>query len=50
MPGAGRGPRPKPVLLGHGAESERLDLASSLHKKFGLETRALMNLETVRLR
>lgn len=43
-------PRPERVMLGHGEESKCLDLASSLHKKFGLETRALMNLETVRLR
>ncbi len=42
-------PRPQRVLLCHGEESKSLDLASSLHKRFGLETRAPYNLETVRM-
>lgn len=43
-------PRPERVLVGHGEEHKCLDLASTLYKKFGMETRAPMNLETVRLR
>ncbi len=42
-------PRPQRVMLCHGDEQKSLDLASSLHKRFGLETRAPYNLETVRL-
>jgi uncharacterized protein len=42
-------PRPQRVLLCHGEEQKALDLASSLHKRFGLETRAPYNLETVRV-
>lgn len=43
-------PRPDRVILGHGEESKCIELASALHRKFGMETRALMNLETVRFR
>jgi uncharacterized protein len=43
-------PRPERVIIGHGEESKCLDLASALYKKFGVETRAPMNLETIRLR
>jgi len=42
-------PRPKHILINHGEESKCLDLASSLHKKYKIETRAPMNLETIRL-
>ncbi len=43
-------PRPEKVILGHGEESKCIDLASALHRKFKMETRALMNLESVRFR
>ncbi len=43
-------PRPERVLVCHGEEHKCLDLASTLYKKFGMETRAPMNLETVRLK
>jgi uncharacterized protein len=43
-------PRPERVLVGHGEESKCIELASALHRKFGIETRALLNLETVRFR
>lgn len=43
-------PRPERVLIGHGEEHKCLDLASTLYKKFGMETRAPMNLETMRLK
>ncbi|MDE2046102.1 MAG: beta-CASP ribonuclease aCPSF1 [Thermoplasmata archaeon] len=42
-------PRPQRILVCHGEEQKSLDLASSLHKRFGLETRAPYNLETVRV-
>lgn len=42
-------PRPQRVLINHGEEGKALDLASSLHKRFGLESRAPYNLETVRM-
>ncbi len=42
-------PRPRQVLLSHGEESKAVDLATSLHKRFNLESRAPYNLEAVRL-
>ena len=43
-------PRPKRIILNHGEESKCLDLAASIHKKFGIKTLAIKNLETVRFR
>ncbi|MCL4317017.1 MAG: beta-CASP ribonuclease aCPSF1, partial [Candidatus Thermoplasmatota archaeon] len=43
-------PKPSRIFLGHGEEHKCLELASTIHKKFGIETKAPMNLETVRLR
>lgn len=43
-------PRPERVIVGHGEESKCIELASSLHRKFGMETRAMLNLETIRFR
>ena len=43
-------PRPERVIIGHGEDHKCNDLASSIYKKFGIETRAPMNLETIRLK
>ena len=43
-------PRPKKIIIVHGENSKCLDLASSLHKMFRLETIAPKNLDTVRIR
>ncbi len=43
-------PRPKKVIINHGENSRCLDLASSIHKQYRLETVAPRNLETVRLK
>ena len=43
-------PKPKKILINHGESSRCLDLASSLHKTFRLETLAPKNLEASRLR
>lgn len=43
-------PRPERIIVGHGEDIKCIDLASSLHKRFGIETRAPMNLETVRFK
>ncbi len=43
-------PRPERIIVGHGEEHKCTDLASSIYKKFGIETRAPMNLETIRLK
>jgi hypothetical protein len=43
-------PKPERVICIHGEESKCLSLASTLHKIFRLETRAPMNLETIRFR
>ncbi|MEK6886202.1 MAG: beta-CASP ribonuclease aCPSF1 [Nanoarchaeota archaeon] len=43
-------PHPKKVIVNHGEASKCLDLASSIHKEFRIETIAPKNLETTRLR
>jgi hypothetical protein len=43
-------PRPKKIIVNHGESSKCLDLASSLHKNFRLETTAPRNLESVRIK
>jgi hypothetical protein len=43
-------PRPERIIVNHGEEFKCSDLASGLYKKFGIETRAPMNLETIRLK
>ena len=42
-------PRPQRIILNHGEESKSLDLSSSLHKRFNLESRVPYNLEAIRL-
>ena len=43
-------PRPKKVIINHGENSRCLDLASSIHKIYRIETVAPRNLETVRIK
>jgi predicted metal-dependent RNase len=43
-------PRPERVIFGHGEESKCLDIASSVHKRYNVNTTALCNLETTRFR
>ena len=43
-------PRPRKVIIVHGENSKTLDLASSLHKTFKVETIAPRNLDVIRLR
>ncbi|VVB75846.1 Ribonuclease J [Candidatus Tiddalikarchaeum anstoanum] len=42
-------PKPKKIIINHGEVSNCLDLASSIYKKFGIETTAPKNLEVVRI-
>ena len=42
-------PRPELIMTEHGDEKSCLDLASSLYRKYRIETKAPMNLETIRL-
>jgi uncharacterized protein len=42
-------PRPQRIILNHGEESKIIDLASSLHKRFNVESRAPFNLEAIRV-
>jgi len=42
-------PQPSKVICVHGEGSKCIELASAIHKKFGIDTRAPMNLETIRL-
>jgi len=43
-------PRPERVIFGHGEESKCIDVSSTVHKKFNINTIALNNLETTRFR
>lgn len=43
-------PKPKKIIINHGEESKCIDLAASIHKRYGINTLALKNLETVRFR
>ncbi len=43
-------PRPKKIILNHGEASRALDLASSIHRAYKIETIVPRNLEAVRLR
>lgn len=43
-------PRPKKIILVHGESSKCLDLASSLHRQFRVETICPRNLEIIRLK
>lgn len=42
-------PKPEKIFTIHGEESKTLDLASSIYKKYHIQTLAPMNLETYRL-
>jgi uncharacterized protein len=42
-------PRPQRIILNHGEESKTVDLSSSLHKRFNLDSRAPYNLEAIRI-
>ena len=43
-------PRPDRILVGHGEEGKCVELASHYYRRYGMETRAPHNLETIRLR
>jgi hypothetical protein len=43
-------PKPRKIMVNHGESSRCLDLASSIHKSFRIETAAPKNLDVVRLR
>ncbi|MBS3112552.1 beta-CASP ribonuclease aCPSF1 [Candidatus Woesearchaeota archaeon] len=43
-------PKPKKIIVDHGESSKCLDLASSIHKIYRIETVAPKNLETIRLK
>ncbi|UCE37152.1 MAG: beta-CASP ribonuclease aCPSF1 [Thermoplasmata archaeon] len=43
-------PKPERIIIGHGEESKCIELASTLYKRYGVETRVPYNLETIRAR
>ncbi|MCE5296012.1 MAG: beta-CASP ribonuclease aCPSF1 [Euryarchaeota archaeon] len=43
-------PKPERIIICHGEEHKCTDLASAIYKKFNIETRAPMNLETIRMK
>ncbi len=46
---SGMRPSPERVIVSHGEEGKCTNLASTIYKKYGMETRTPKNLETVRL-
>ena len=47
---SGMDPKPDKIIIGHGEDRKCSDLASSIYKKYNIQTVAPQNLETVRLR
>ena len=43
-------PKPKKIIVNHGESSRCLDLASSVHKQFKIETASPRNLEALRVK
>jgi hypothetical protein len=43
-------PRPERILIAHGEYQKCIDLASSIYKRYGIDTKAPMNLETIRFK
>ncbi len=43
-------PRPERIIFGHGEESKCIDIASTVHKRYNINTSALWNLETTRFK
>jgi len=43
-------PKPERVIMNHGDEAKCVEFASSIYKKYGIETKAPYNLETMRLK
>lgn len=43
-------PKPSKIIVGHGEDRKCTDLASSIYQKYRIETKAPLNLETIRLR
>jgi len=43
-------PRPERIIFGHGEESKCLDVSSTVHKRYKINTEAPFNLETIRFR
>ena len=43
-------PKPSKIIIGHGEDRKCTDLASTIYQKYKIETKAPLNLETVRLR
>ncbi|HEC82363.1 MAG TPA: beta-CASP ribonuclease aCPSF1, partial [Thermoplasmatales archaeon] len=43
-------PKPKKIIVNHGEESKCIDFASSIHKRYGISTLTIKNLETIRFR
>jgi predicted metal-dependent RNase len=43
-------PKPDKIIICHGEDRKCTDLASSIYKRFNIETKAPQNLETIRLK
>jgi KH/beta-lactamase-domain protein len=43
-------PRPERIIFGHGEETKCLDISSTVHKRYNINTEAPHNLETIRFR
>jgi predicted metal-dependent RNase len=42
--------KPEKVIVCHGEENRCIELASAIYKRYGMETKAPLNLETVRVK
>ena len=43
-------PKPERIIIGHGEEGKCIDLAIGLHRRYGMETTALKNLDAIRVK
>ncbi|MEW5761400.1 MAG: MBL fold metallo-hydrolase RNA specificity domain-containing protein, partial [Candidatus Thermoplasmatota archaeon] len=43
-------PKPERIVVCHGEDTKCTEFASTLYRRFGIETRAPLNLETIRLK
>lgn len=43
-------PRPERIIFGHGEESKCVDVSTTVHKRYNINTNALNNMETIRFR
>jgi hypothetical protein len=43
-------PRPEKIIFNHGEESKCIDITTTIHRRYNINTQAPMNLETIRFK